>query len=126
MSTKAPASKVDALYERLIEIQQTQAEIAREQAKAGVERDQIVVKLANMIENVQSTLKERGPVFQEIMEGVGAIPGIAGASVAEVVEKVDAKLGQRNKALVIWVGIASFLGTALGGSVHDWLGRLLP
>lgn len=141
---RAPDTRFDAMYDRIIEVQQKQAAIAESQAAMGARRDQILdrvsetlAKLGNLAEIISSLTKTNADEIGQLAQVMGnhdnnskegreilrdALNHTKEAAIAEI--KEDGQ--RRDKEQRWWLFAAALIGTALGsGTLAPWLEGLL-
>lgn len=130
-----PRTTADAIYERVIEAQETLAEIAKEQTAAGVARDQVLSKigdtmgrLADAMTSISDIVKSHDLPIRDTVEGVESIPEIAERNLkatAMAIDIHDKRMAKRLSRLVWWVSLGALLGNLAGNGAHELIGQLL-
>lgn len=119
----APVDRSDAIYERLVEIQERQQAINEQQIAASAQRDRFFEKLAESVNAMARLLESRSDVFERIEKEIEARPHIVETTAKAVKDHVDEKI----KSLAAWLALATFAGSAAGNSVKalvDWAWRI--
>lgn len=129
----SPGGRNDAIYERLIEIQERQNAIAESQVAAGMQRQHTDEKLGEMVGQIATMLDRRSPTFDLIRRNIEDSPEERLKAVNEVkshVDKACEKMGNKMDGLWWRLAVATFLGSALGNgvgtSIIDWFFKLKP
>lgn len=106
----APDSRIDAIYERVIEIQERQQSFNEQLLAAGIRREEILDKMAQVVGRMS-------PQVEAVHHQAGQVD----MRIGEVMKEIDKRMW--------FLFVATFAGSALGNSLHavvDWIWRLKP
>ena len=125
----------ERIYERIVDVQEKQTEIAKEQASAGVVRDLVLSKmtdtldrLAKATEGMVEIVKAHDAPIRDAAEGIDDLPKIAADNLkayCHALDVHDKRAAKRSRRLSWLLPLATFAGALLGSQGHEIVAPIL-